>query len=108
MDEAFALTLQQVELARHKKTEQVQKPYCFNITGGSRVLFLDGGGIRGLIQIEVLQQLEQKTGRKVIELFDWIVGTSTGAIIALGLVYGRWEWSRRRFCFNVCAEEFVV
>jgi len=47
VDEAFALTLQQMELARHRKTEQVQNPYSFNINGGSRVLFLDGGGPAG-------------------------------------------------------------
>ena len=66
----------------------MEKPYSFNINGGSRILFLDGGGIRGLIQIEMLQELERKTGRKITELFDWIVGTSTGGIVALGLVYG--------------------
>lgn len=58
-------------------------------TAGNRVLFLDGGGIRGLIQIEVLMELEERTGCKITELFDWIVGTSTGGIVALGLVYGK-------------------
>ncbi len=57
-------------------------------TSGSRVLFLDGGGIRGLIQIEILMELEKMTGRRITELFDWIIGTSTGGIVALGLVYG--------------------
>ena len=38
--------------------------------------------------MQVLRQLELKTGRKVTEMFDWIVGTSTGAVLALGLVYG--------------------
>jgi len=60
----------------------------FNVNEGSRILFLDGGGIRGLIQIEILEELEKRTGRKVTELFDWIVGTSTGGIVALALVYG--------------------
>lgn len=89
VDEAVAITMQQKELIRHKKTEREKSPYSFNINGGSRILFLDGGGIRGLIQIEILEQLEIRTGRKVTELFDWIVGTSTGGIVALGLVYGR-------------------
>lgn len=55
---------------------------------GSRVLFLDGGGMKGLVEIDILCDIERKTGRKIVELFDWIIGTSTGAIIALGLVYG--------------------
>lgn len=55
---------------------------------GSRILCLDGGGIRGLVQIEVLAQIEKLTGKKITELFDWIIGTSTGGLLALGLVYG--------------------
>ena len=55
---------------------------------GSRILFLDGGGMKGLVEIEVLSQLEERTGRRITELFGWIVGTSTGGIIALALVHG--------------------
>ena len=62
---------------------------------GSRILFLDGGGIRGLIQIEILMEIERRTGRKITELFDWIVGTSTGGIVALGLVYGKGRGQER-------------
>lgn len=87
-DENVAVSMQQRELLKYKKTARKKQSLCFNINGGSRMLFLDGGGIRGLIQIEVLRKLEQETGRKITELFDWIVGTSTGGIIALGLVYG--------------------
>lgn len=80
--------MQQKELLKYKRTGQEKKPCSFNVNEGSRILFLDGGGIRGLIQIEMLEQLEKKTGRKVTELFDWIIGTSTGGIVALALVYG--------------------
>ena len=58
------------------------------LNGGSRLLFLDGGGVKGLSQVESLIQLEEATGRKITDLFDWIVGTSIGGIIALALVYG--------------------
>jgi hypothetical protein len=51
-----------------------------------RVLSIDGGGIRGLIPARVLVELETLAQRPVHELFDVIVGTSTGGILALGLV----------------------
>lgn len=51
-----------------------------------RLLSIDGGGIRGLIPAMVLAHLEKKTGRATHELFDAVSGTSTGAIVALGLV----------------------
>lgn len=56
---------------------------------GSRILVLDGGGMKGLIEVEILEQIEKVTGRRIVELFDWIVGTSIGSIIALALVYGK-------------------
>ena len=56
---------------------------------GDRVLCLDGGGIKGLILIEMLIVIERITGKKIIELFDWIIGTSTGGILALAIVYSK-------------------
>jgi predicted acylesterase/phospholipase RssA len=46
------------------------------------VLCLDGGGMKGMAQIEFLRQLERATGKPIYELFDLFVGTSTGAILA--------------------------
>lgn len=54
---------------------------------GNRILSLDGGGIRALIQIDILCEIERLTGKKITELFDWIIGTSSGGIVALALVY---------------------
>jgi uncharacterized protein len=50
-----------------------------------RVLAIDGGGIRGLIPALVLAELERRSGRRVVELFDLIAGTSTGGILACAL-----------------------
>ncbi len=60
--------------------------------GPHRMLALDGGGIRGLLTLGILEQIETlvtaKTGQKLCEYFDYIAGTSTGAIIAAGLATG--------------------
>jgi hypothetical protein len=53
-----------------------------------RILAIDGGGLRGLIPACVLAGLEAATGRPARETFDFIAGTSTGAVIAAGLVAG--------------------
>lgn len=50
-----------------------------------RVLALDGGGIRGVLPAVLLGELEARTGRATADLFDLIVGTSTGGILALAL-----------------------
>jgi len=51
-----------------------------------RVLSIDGGGIRGVIPATVLAEIETRTQARIAELFDLIAGTSTGGVIALGLV----------------------
>lgn len=91
-DEYIAITMQQKEMMKFRKTggsRETMKGIGFQVNGGSRLLFLDGGGIKGLVQIEVLRQLEEATGRKITQLFDWIIGSSIGGILALGLVYGK-------------------
>ena len=49
------------------------------------MLSIDGGGIRGLIPALVLAEIEQRSGKRVFELFDLIAGTSTGGILACAL-----------------------
>jgi patatin-like phospholipase/acyl hydrolase len=51
----------------------------------TRILSIDGGGIRGMIPALVLAELEQRAGKPVAELFDLVAGTSTGGILACGL-----------------------
>jgi hypothetical protein len=57
-----------------------------------RMLALDGGGIRGLLTLGILERIEAllagNSGRKLCDYFDYIAGTSTGAIIAAGLARG--------------------
>lgn len=59
-----------------------------------RILALDGGGIRGAISAQILKKVQEKIHQKVgkdvslNEYFDLIAGTSTGSILAAGLVLG--------------------
>jgi patatin-like phospholipase/acyl hydrolase len=49
---------------------------------GLRILSLDGGGVRGIIQTAALQRLESLIGLNlpIGQFFDLIVGTSAGNI----------------------------
>ena len=60
-----------------------------NRPGPKKILALDGGGILGLISIEVLERIEallrEREGRPDLVLadyFDLCAGTSTGAVIS--------------------------
>jgi patatin-like phospholipase/acyl hydrolase len=54
-----------------------------------RVLSLDGGGIRGLVTVILLQKLNtHKSIAGWLDRVDLIAGTSTGGIIALALAHG--------------------
>lgn len=53
-----------------------------------RVLSIDGGGIRGYIPALVLAEIERRADRPTASLFDLVVGTSTGGIIAIGAACG--------------------
>ncbi|XP_034043851.1 85/88 kDa calcium-independent phospholipase A2 isoform X2 [Thalassophryne amazonica] len=54
-----------------------------------RLLCLDGGGIKGLVLIQMLIALEKEARRPIRELFDWVAGTSTGGILALAIIHGK-------------------
>lgn len=62
--------------------------------GPKRILALDGGGIRGVITLQILKRIErilsyeEGPDTRLSDYFDLIGGTSTGAIIASGLALG--------------------
>jgi uncharacterized protein len=70
--------------------ERISKP------GQKKILALDGGGIRGIMTVEVLagiekilrQQLHRGGDFVLADYFDFFAGTSTGAIIAACLSCG--------------------
>ena len=75
--------------------------------GPKKILACDGGGIRGLISVEILAKLErdlrEKLGQPDLLLgdyFDFICGTSTGGIIAACLSSGMSVSQVRDFYVN--------
>ena len=51
-----------------------------------RILSIDGGGLRGIVPVLILQEVQRLlNGKPIHEAFDLIAGTSTGGLIAAGL-----------------------
>lgn len=69
----------------------------YETTRQRKMLALDGGGIRGVLTLEILLELETQLKAalkaddnfRLSDFFDYIGGTSTGAIIAAGLSIGK-------------------
>src|SRR5262245_59552928 len=51
-----------------------------------RILSIDGGGVDGIVTLEILKYLEERSGQAISKQFDFVTGTSTGAIITVGLL----------------------
>jgi uncharacterized protein len=70
--------------------ERIRKP------GPKKILAMDGGGIRGMISVEILAGIEDMLRRELkagadfvlADYFDFVAGTSTGAIIAACIATG--------------------
>jgi hypothetical protein len=79
-----------------------------------KLLALDGGGIRGLITLGFLARLEQLLASargagadfRLCDYFDYIAGTSTGAIIAACLARGMSVAEVQAFYVNVGPQMF--
>lgn len=50
-----------------------------------RILALDGGGVRGIIESYILKKIEFETGSSIKDMFHLIAGTSIGGILACAL-----------------------
>lgn len=66
----------------------------FELPGPKRILALDGGGLRGILTLGILERVEELLRARhgadfrLCHYFDLIAGTSTGAIIAAALATG--------------------
>jgi hypothetical protein len=82
--------------------------------GKKKMLAIDGGGIRGVLALGTLKRIEDilkvESGRpsfRLADYFDYIAGTSTGAIIATGLATGMSVDDIMKFYREAGAQMFV-
>ena len=48
----------------------------------TKILAIDGGGLRGVIPAMLLDEIERRTEKPIHDMFDLIAGTSTGGLLA--------------------------
>ncbi|KAB0387864.1 hypothetical protein FD755_002820 [Muntiacus reevesi] len=70
------------------------------------LLCLDGGGVKGLIIIQLLIAIEKASGVATKDLFDWVAGTSTGGILALAILHSKSMAYMRGVYFRMKDEVF--
>ncbi|XP_049627518.1 85/88 kDa calcium-independent phospholipase A2 isoform X2 [Suncus etruscus] len=70
------------------------------------LLCLDGGGVKGLVIIQLLLAIERASGIATKDLFDWVAGTSTGGILALSILHGKSMAYMRGVYFRMKDEVF--
>ena len=74
-----------------------------------RILALDGGGVRGVIELEILDAIEARLGSRIPihRFFDLIGGTSTGGLLAIGMGVEDWSITKLLREFNsICTFAF--
>ena len=49
------------------------------------ILSIDGGGVRGQFDLDIISRIEDHFGRTVFEMFDMVVGVSAGAMTAAAI-----------------------
>ncbi len=82
--------------------------------GPKKILTLDGGGIRGMMTVEILAAIEKMLRKKLkkkdnfvlADYFDFVAGTSTGAVIAACVALGKSAEDIRRIYVESGKEMF--
>jgi patatin-like phospholipase/acyl hydrolase len=52
-----------------------------------KILSIDGGGLRGIIPLQIIREIEILTGEPIHKTFDLIAGTSTGGLLTCSLSF---------------------
>lgn len=71
-----------MSIAALKNRARESKELFTAINNQERILSLSGGGVKGIAELVVLAEIEERTGKSISELFPIITGTSVGGLIA--------------------------
>lgn len=75
--------------------------------GHKVILSLDGGGIRGILTLQLLKKIEEIAGIPCFQLFDMVSGTSTGGIIAGLIASGKTAVEIEKLYISLVSEVFI-
>lgn len=79
-----------------------------NIDAGHRIIIsLDGGGIRGILTLQLLKKMEEIAGMQLYQFCDLFAGTSTGGIIAGLLASGHTAVQIEQLYINLVSKVFL-
>lgn len=74
---------------------------------GANMLCLDGGGIRGMLTVQLLADIEKRLKHPIASYFKWMAGTSTGSFIVTFLTQGRSLKEIRNIYFRLKSKVLV-
>ncbi|XP_006890272.1 PREDICTED: 85/88 kDa calcium-independent phospholipase A2 [Elephantulus edwardii] len=101
------LELQDIShIARTKKPAFIANSVRSERRNHDHLLCLDGGGVKGLVIIQLLIAIEKASGISSKDLFDWVAGTSTGGILALAILHNKSMAYMRGVYFRMKDEVF--
>ncbi|XP_031796900.1 85/88 kDa calcium-independent phospholipase A2 isoform X5 [Sarcophilus harrisii] len=95
-----------VHLSRSRKPNFILSSMRDERRTHDHLLCLDGGGVKGLVLIQLLMAIEKAAGIPTKDLFDWVAGTSTGGILALAIQHGKSMAYMRGLYFRMKDEVF--
>ncbi|XP_076272916.1 calcium-independent phospholipase A2 VIA isoform X3 [Rhynchophorus ferrugineus] len=98
LNQMLAVAGMEVAAKKYKKNDFPKK---------GRLLCLDGGGIRGLVLVQMLLELETVFQTPINLCFDWLAGTSTGGILALGIASGKSMKECQSLYFRLKEQTFI-
>lgn len=74
-----------------------------------RILSIDGGGLKGLIPLQVIKEIEKITKQPIHKTFDLIAGTSTGGLLTCALLLedNSFEANKRKYTLEQIEEIYL-